>query len=101
MQTLHSPEIGLKRAPIQISPRTLAILRWSGLAVALAGLGLLVAMNMSYARARYPGSRTTGQAHSARLSVFSGRLSETGRDTDFVVERSVVRIEGSGTEQFL
>ncbi len=77
MNTVHSPEIGLKRTPIQISPWIFAILHWGGLAAALAGLGLFVAMNLDYAQARFPGSQPVGAAQFGLRSVSSGRISET------------------------
>jgi hypothetical protein len=77
MTTIPSPEIGLKRRSIQISSWVLALLQWGGLAAALAGLGLFVALNLDYAQARFPGSQPVGAAQFGLGSVSSGRLSET------------------------
>ena len=56
---------------------TVATLGSAGLAVLLAGVGLLIAVNMDHALARFPGSQRVRQARFDLLSVYNGRMSET------------------------
>src|SRR5262245_57653439 len=48
----------------------------TGLFVILAGIGLLIAMNMDYALARYPGSRSVGEARFDLSAIGDGQVGE-------------------------